>query len=63
MNWECTKVDGIPIYRASNDYWKFEIRTWPYDESGEGRFQLCKDDYHVANFKTLNEAKDMADVL
>ena len=51
----------MPVYTAKCDYYEYEIHSWPYDESGEGRFQLCIDGYHKDNFKTLREAKEMAE--
>ncbi len=48
---------------ASTEYNSFEIRSWPYDESGEGRFQVCMNDYDKGNCKTLQEAKDHAEEL
>jgi hypothetical protein len=61
INWKRTKIDGMPIYTAKCDYYEYEIRSWPYDESGNGRFQLCIDGYCKGNFKTLTEAKEITE--
>ena len=61
LTWKRTKFDGIFVYNAQDEYDSYEIRSWAYDESGEGRFQLCKNGYHVANFKTLTDAKNFAE--
>ena len=62
IKWEQQKIDGMMIYFGKDDYSTYEIRSWPYDESGDGKFQLCKNGYHEGNFKTLREAKQFADV-
>lgn len=62
MNWKRKKIDGIVIRTSKNEYGDFfEIRSWPYDESGEGRFQLCKNDFHKGKFKTLKDAKSFVE--
>ena len=61
LTWKQQKNHGMPVYTAKCDYYEYEIHSWPYDESGEGRFQLCIDGYHKDNFKTLREAKEMAE--
>ena len=61
LEWKRSKVDGIIIYEAKDEYNSFEIRSWPYDESGEGRFQLCADGYHKGQFHKLREAKYCAE--
>ena len=63
LEWKRTKEDGMPIYKAGTEYNNFEIRSWPYDESGEGRFQVCMNDFHKHNCKTLSEAKDSCEEL
>jgi len=61
LTWKRTKEDGMPIYRAKDEYHSYEIRSWPYDESGDGKFQLCKDDMDKGNHKTLADAKEFAE--
>jgi len=61
FTWKRNKVDDVPIYTATSGYDDFEIRSWPYDESGEGRFQLCHNGYNAGNFKTLKEAKSFVE--
>ena len=60
LTWNSSKSDGMMIYNSKDDYLEYEIRGWPYDESGEGRFQLCVHEFHRGNFKTLKEAKEAA---
>jgi hypothetical protein len=58
LTWKKQKAEDMPIYTAKDQYSNYEIRSWPYDESGEGRFQACKDGYHKGNFERLADAKD-----
>jgi len=61
IEWKRKKCDGMMIYFGKHEYSTYEIRSWPYDESGEGRYQLCVDDYHKGHCKTLAECKDWAE--
>jgi hypothetical protein len=61
LNWKRSKSDGMTIYNAKDEYHSYEIRSWPYDESGDGKFQLCKDDFDKGHHKTLGEAKEFAE--
>ena len=61
LTWKRAKIDDMQVYTASDEYNTYEIRSWPYDESGDGRFQLCRSGYHVANCSTLTEAKQYAE--
>ena len=58
MIWNIQKNDGMMIYKANDEYNEYVIRSWPYDESDEGKFQLCVDGFHKGNFKTLKSAKE-----
>lgn len=59
--WKYKKVDQMPVYTGHDEHSEYEIRSWPYDESGEGKIQLCVDGYHKGNFKTMKEAKAFAE--
>ena len=63
LEWTKSKADGMPINKAKTEYNEFEIRSWPYDESGDGRFQVCMNGYDKGNCKTLTEAKEYAEEL
>jgi hypothetical protein len=62
IDWKRQILSDVTLYTGSDGFNDYEIRSWPTDESGEGRFQLCVDDYHKANFKTLKEAKKFAEM-
>ena len=61
LNWKRSKLDGIIIYTAKTEFNNYEIRNWGIDESGDGKYQVCINDYHKENFHTLNESKDYCD--
>ena len=61
LDWKRTLSTDCTIYNASDEYDTFEIRSWPYDESGEGRFQVCENEYHYCNTHTLREAKEICE--
>lgn len=65
FTWTRQKIDGMTCYFSKATFngsvYEYEIRSWPYDESGDGRFQLCIDGYHRGNYKTLTEAKQYAE--
>lgn len=56
MNWKKSKLNGMTIYKAKNDYGhKYVVKCWP---SG---VQLCEDGCHQGNYKTASLAMRAAE--
>ena len=62
IDWKKEILSDVILYTGNDGFNAYKIRSWPIDESGQGRFQLCIDDYHKGNFKTLKEAKQFANM-